>query len=136
MHVIGKIKRGCATRQIDDFALGREGVDAVREELDAGALKKIPLRILPCNRLQQPPHPLDLARVLLVACATLFVLPVRGDAKLGLLVHLARADLNFNAQLLRSNHGGVDRAVQIFLGQRDVVIELSWHIAPIAVHDP
>ena len=41
VHVIGEIKRGRAARQVDDFTLRREGIDAIREEFGAHALEKI-----------------------------------------------------------------------------------------------
>ena len=67
--------------------------------------------------------------------AAFLVGPVRRDAELGVLVHLARADLHLDALRLRPDHGGVDRAVAVALGGRDVVIELARHVGPLAVHD-
>ena len=85
-------------------------------------------------RLEQPAHPFDLAFVLRVSRAAFLVLPVRGHAELGVLVHLARADLHLDAAPLRPDHGGVDRAIEVALGRGDVVVELAGNVRPQPVH--
>jgi hypothetical protein len=48
---------------------------------------------------------------------------MRRDAELGDLVHVAGADLDFDALPLRPDHAGVQRAVIVRLRGRDVVLE-------------
>ena len=69
-----------------------------------------------------------MARAFLVA-------PVRGDAELGVLVHLVRADLDFDGLAFRPDHRGVQRAIVVRLRLRDVVVELPRHRRPQVVHD-
>ena len=60
-----------------------------------------------------------------VALAARFlVAPVRGDAVLGVLVHLLGADLDLDGRPSSSAHDGVQRLVAVRLGPRDVVVEL------------
>ncbi len=58
-----------------------------------------------------------------------------GDAVFGDLVHLLGADLQLDALVARADHGGVDRAVVVLLGRRDVVLEASRHHRPGGVDD-
>ena len=60
---------------------------------------------------------------------------MRRDAVFGEFVHLARADLQLDALLARPNHGGVDRAIVVLLGGRDVVLEAARDHRPCRVHD-
>ncbi|MEJ0058945.1 MAG: hypothetical protein WDM79_04890 [Terricaulis sp.] len=50
------------------------------------------------------------------AIGFVLVAPVRGDADFGELIHLFGADLNLDAHIARSDHGGVDRAIAVGLG--------------------
>jgi hypothetical protein len=56
--------------------------------------------------------------------------PVRGDACLGHLVHLAGADLHLDPLAVAARDGGVDRAVAVRLGLADIVLEPPRHGAP------
>jgi hypothetical protein len=60
---------------------------------------------------------------------------MRGDAVFGDLVHLAGADLQFDALLRRADDGGVDGPVVVLLRRRDVVLEAAGHGVPLAVDD-
>src|SRR5215210_1002830 len=60
---------------------------------------------------------------------------MRGDAVFSDIVHLARAELQLNALFTRPYHGGVDRAVVILLGRRDVILEAARNDRPGRVHD-
>ena len=60
---------------------------------------------------------------------------MRGDAVFGDLVHLAGADLQLDALLAGPDHGGVDRAVVVLLGRRDVVLEAAGNDRPGGVDD-
>ena len=54
--------------------------------------------------------------------------------ELGLVVHLARADLHLDGLAFGAQHRGVDRAVEIVLGRGDVVVELAGNVRPAPVH--
>jgi hypothetical protein len=60
---------------------------------------------------------------------------VRGDAVFGDLVHLLGADLQLDALVAGTDHGGVDRAIVVLLRRRDVVLEAAGHHRPGGVHD-
>ena len=120
---IGKVDRGRAARQSDQVALRRKGEDLVGEHLEPRVLEKFLRSRRVVEDLQQFAHPavlppLGLARALLVA-------PMRGDAELGDLVHVARADLHLDALPLRPDHPGMQRAVVIGLRRRDIVFEAA-----------
>ena len=57
----------------------------------------------------------------------LLVPPVGGDAVLGHVMHFLGADLHLDALLLGPDHGGVDGAVVVALGRRDVILEAARH---------
>ena len=58
-----------------------------------------------------------------------------GDAELRDLVHLAGADLHLDALALGTDHAGMQRAVIVRLGRRDVVLEAAGHHGIGAVED-
>ncbi|MGY4289639.1 hypothetical protein ACVWXO_008905 [Bradyrhizobium sp. LM2.7] len=60
---------------------------------------------------------------------------MRGDAALGDLVHRLGADLKLDALVARADHGGVNRAVVVLLGRRDVVLEAPGHDRPGGMDD-
>ena len=60
---------------------------------------------------------------------------MRGDAVFGDLLHFAGADLQLDALLARPDHRGVDGAVIVLLGRRNVVLEASRNDRPRRVHD-
>src|SRR6185437_3514358 len=138
VHVVGEVQgRGCP-RKIHDLPLGGEGVDAILEQLGAHALEKIavrgrPVRIGCLRRLQQAANPLDLALVLRIARAAFLVGPMRGHAKLGVLVHFPGTALHFHAPTARPDHRCVDRTIEVTFGSGDVVIELARDVRPQAV---
>ena len=41
MHGVGEVDHGRTTREPQDFALGREEIDLVREKVDSNALEKL-----------------------------------------------------------------------------------------------
>ena len=63
------------------------------------------------------------------------IAPVRTHPQLGLFVHGVGANLHLQHLALRAEHGGVQRAVAIFLGVGDVVVELLGNVPPQGVHD-
>ncbi len=66
----------------------------------------------------------------LAARLRLLVDPVRGDAELGHLVHLVRADLDLQRPALGPDHGRVQRLVHVELGHRDEVLEAARQRLP------
>ena len=51
-------------------------------------------------------------------------------------VHFARADLDLERLLAWTDDRRVQRAIQVVLRCRDVVVELTGNIRPQTVHDP
>ena len=66
--------------------------------------------------------------------ARALVEPVGRDTELGLLVHLARADLDLDGACLGAHHGGVEALVAVGLGRGDVVLETAGQRVPQRVH--
>ena len=85
------------------------------------------------ENFEQRAQPALLAAVADVA--RLLEQPVGGDAVLGLLVHVAGADLDLDAPLLGPDHRGMQRAVAVGLGRADIVLEAPRHHRIGAVHD-
>ncbi len=85
--------------------------------------------------LQHLPQPSDLlfghaSRSL----ATLLVTPVRGDAQLGALMHLVRANLYFQRAALGTDYRSVQRLITVRLGVRDIIVEFLVNVVPKRVH--
>ena len=134
VHLIGKVERRATDRYIDDLALGREHVDAILEQIDAHALEEV-ARAVSFDGRQQRAQLVDLAVIGLVASPAFLIAPVRGNAPLGIGVHLVGADLNLDRLVAGSDDRGVDRAIQIVLRGGDVVVELAGNELPERVHD-
>src|SRR6188768_534029 len=127
VHGIGKVDAGRAARQAPYFALGREHVDLVREQVGLDALEKL-LRataLLDLDELLQP-----LARpiaVRAIARVARLVLPVRRDARLRNLVHVLGTDLHLDRHAIRTEQCRVQRLVTIRPRDGDVVLEPPRH---------
>lgn len=63
------------------------------------------------------------------------VAPVGTNPQLGLFMHAVGADLHLQHLALGADHCGVQRAVAVFLGVGDVVVELFGDVPPQRVHD-
>ncbi len=63
------------------------------------------------------------------------VAPVSGDADLAHLVHLVGPDLDLEGLAVERDDRGVERLVQVVLGDGDVVVELAGDRTPDAVDD-
>ena len=140
MHVIRKIQRGRAQRQIDHVALRRQRVNAVFDQFAvqgiAEALLGAAFVAAFAAAVQQLAHPFDLAVQPRVGRrgAAFLVAPVRGDAQFGLRVHVVGADLHLQRFALWSDHRGMQRSIVVALGARDVVVELAGNRRPQRMH--
>ena len=134
VHVIREVERRRTGRQVDDLALGRQRVHPVVEEVRAHAAQEVGVGLGLRDGREQLPQPFDLAVVGGVARGAFLVPPVRGDTQLGVIVHLARADLDLDRHGRRPEHRRVQRSVQVVLRRRDVVVELAGDVVPAAVH--
>ncbi len=118
VHGVGEVDRGRPDRQRDHPTLRGEHEDLVLLEVGLQVLHEL-RRVgdlgLPVDDAVQP---VDVAgrRVVLVG-------EVGGDAPLGPLVHLARADLDLDRLAGRTDDRGVQALVEVELGHRDVVLE-------------
>ena len=139
VDLVGEVQRGRARGQRLDLALGREDEDLVLDQLAAqlvGELRRVVRVGLP---VQQALEPLQ-ARGRLVdggaaAARALLVAPVRGDAVLGGVVHLAGADLDLQRPPLGPDHRGVQRLVHVELRHRHHVLEAAREGLPEGMDD-
>ncbi len=134
---IGEIERGGAARQLHHIALGREAEDLIGIHLELHMLEEF-IRILgsiemlgeafePFRGIHRKgifrPHPIAVG-------------PVRRHARFRHLVHLAGADLDFDALAVAPRNGRVDRAVAVGFGLADVILETPRNRPPAAMHRP
>ena len=130
---ISEVDRGRALGQLDQLALGREGEDPVLVHRHPGMLEQLLGALGMLEDLHQVIDPRDGDVVLGLA---FLVGPVRGKPALGLLVHLAAADLDFDPHLGIVDDRGVQRPVAVALGRRDVILEAARDHRPAAVDQP
>src|SRR5262249_9768667 len=139
VHRIGEIDGVRPARQRDQLAFRREAKHLVVEQLELGVLEEL-LRVGALGEqldgAAQPRIGAGLARQHLRWRAhAILVERVRGDAIFRDLVHIPGADLQFNALLARADHRGVNGAIVVLLGRRDVVLEATRDYRPGGVHD-
>ena len=134
MHGIGKIERRGAVGQVDYAALRREHEHEVLEHLGMKTVKQC--RVFGLVRVQQPAQRLDAGLELPVDRAALLVAPVRRDTVLGKLVHLVGPNLDLYRFAARSAHRSMQRLVAVRLRVGDIIVELPFNVAPLAVHEP
>ena len=140
MHVIGKIHRRGAHRQLDHPSLGRHRKDHGIIGR-TGLLTRNPLALvmLPGQQLPQPRDarlPIQRWHHHLAApgCTLFLVAPVRRQPVLGRLVHRPRADLHLHRPAIVSHHDRMQRLVAIGLRIGDVVVQLIHLRHPALMH--
>ncbi len=134
VHMVCEIQHRGAAGEIDDVTLGGQRIHAILDQFSAEAGQQGAVVVALFAVFEQLPHPVDLALEALVAAATLLVAPVRGDAQLGVFVHLPSADLHLQGLAFEPRHRGVQRLVLVALGIGDVIVELAGNVVPQAVH--
>src|SRR5690606_8192488 len=87
------------------------------------------------RRIEKLPEPCDLLLVRPIRARSLLVAPVRGHTELGVLVHLVRAYLELDGQLLGADDRRMQGAVAVALRRRDVVVELAGDVRPETMDD-
>ena len=112
---------GRALGQLEQRALGGEGEDAVLIDRQPGVFEQFLGIVAGIDDLDQVAQPADLP----VGPVALLVGPVRGEAEFVGAVHLAGADLHFHAHRVLVDQRGVERAVAVGLGRRDIVLEAA-----------
>ena len=135
MNPVGKVERACSCRQILHVALGGEDEDLVLEEVELEPLHElrgVHHLALPIDQLSDPG---ELLVVPAVAARAFLVAPVRGDARLGDLVHMVGSDLNLERLGVGTDDRGVQALVHVRLGHGDVVVELPGYRTPEGVDD-
>ena len=127
VDLVGEVQRRRPGGERLDLALGREDEDLVLDQLAAqlvGELLGVVGLLVP---VEQRLEPLQLGRRrvgrLARGLVALLVAPVRGDAVLGRLVHVARADLDLQRPPLGPDHRRVQGLVHVELGHGDHVLE-------------
>src|SRR4051794_38976856 len=140
VDLVGEVERSGPGGERLDLALRGEDEDLLVEEVDLQVLHEllgVLELLLPVEHRAQPLElALALGRGRLAARArALLVDPVRGDAELGHVVHLARADLDLERQSLGPDHRRVQRLVHVELRHRDEVLEPPGQRLPQRVDD-
>ena len=74
-------------------------------------------------------------QALAVRDAPVLVKRMRGDAVAGDVVHLRRADLEFDPLPAGPDDGGVDRLIVVLLRRRNIILETAWNDGPFGMHD-
>ena len=131
VHGIGEVDRGGPLGQLDQLALGREGEDAILIHRHARVFEQLLGAVGGVEDLDQIANPAHL----LVVAGRLLVGPVRGQPVIGLGMHFGSADLDFHARVAGMDHAGVQRAIAVALGRRDIVLEPPRHHRPAAMDD-
>src|SRR3954470_683535 len=103
---VGEVDRRGAARKCYQVALGGEAEHLVLEHLHFGVLEEVLGTAGVLQDVQELPDPAVLPA--LSDLGVLLVGPVRRDAELGLLVHLARADLYLDLAVLGTYDRGVE----------------------------
>ncbi|RMQ54470.1 hypothetical protein ALQ01_05585 [Pseudomonas savastanoi pv. glycinea] len=137
VHPIGKVQRCCALGQVDGVTVRGEDVDAVRLDIDSQLVCQaadVAQLFMPFEHLTQPGN---LLFVMIGAGFDVgaFIAPMRTNAQLGLFMHGVGADLHFQHLAFRPDNGGVQRAIAVFLGVGDVIVELFGNMPPQGVHN-
>ena len=135
VDAVGEVDRRRSRGQRFHLAFRREDEDLVLEDIDLQRLDEL-LRIgdvvLPFQKLA---HPGELRFVALVGLAAFLVAPVRRDAVLRQLVHLARTYLDLERLPAGAHHRRVQRLVEVRLRHGDVIVELTRDRGPQRVYD-
>src|SRR3546814_16502244 len=95
MHGVSEVDWRSAALQLADLATRREYINLIRKQVDLDVVDEVH-RTGTAELVEQPRYPFARAhlRRRLTVTLTELVLPVRGDAALGAMVHVARADLD------------------------------------------
>ena len=129
---IGEVDRRRALGQLDQLALRREGEDAILVHRHARVFEQLFGAARGLQDLDEVGDP----AVLAVGADLLFLIgPMRGEAEFSLRVHLGRADLDLDARIVGVDHAGVQRAIAVAFGRRNVILEPPRHHRPAPMDD-
>ncbi len=127
---ISEVDRGRAFGQLDQLALGGEGEDPVLVHRHPGMLEQL---LGALGMVEDLDEVVDPGNSKVVGRLAFLIGPVRREPALGLLVHPAGADLDFDPHLGIVDHRGVQAAVAVALGGRDEVLEPARDHRPALV---
>src|SRR3546814_4666620 len=98
----------CSSDLLADLATRREYINLIRKQVDLDVVDEVH-RTGTAELVEQPRYPFARAhlRRRLTVTLTELVLPVRGDAALGDMVHVARADLDLDLVTFGSDARGL-----------------------------
>ena len=134
---IGEINRRGAARQFYHIAVGCEAEHLIGVHFKLHRFEEILVIGLGVELLGQLADPLGgIDGKGVPAAHPVTVRPMRGDAGLGHVMHLAGADLHLHPLAVTARDGGVDRPITVGLGLADVILEPPRHRAPAPVDRP
>ena len=142
VHRIREVDGRRTRRQYDDLTLRRKHVDLIAGDLVAQRIEeflRIPRLALHLDQSAQPVRLLVRAHAIRIATRSvrvLLVLPVRGDAVLGALMHVEGTDLDLHRLATGSDDRRMQRLVEIKLRHRNVVFETAGNRVPAPVQRP
>ena len=112
---VGKVDHRRALGQCDDIALWGENKDLILENIGFKRLHELIVIARLVLVFQKLRHPCKaLIHFLLAVCARL-IFPMGGDTVFGDMVHFLGADLHLKRNAVATDHGGVQRAIEIWL---------------------
>src|SRR3546814_10070311 len=114
MHGVSEVDWRSAALQLADLATRREYINLIRKQVDLDVVDEVH-RTGTAELVEQPRYPFARAhlRRRLTVTLTELVLPVRGDAALGHMVHVARADLDLALVAFGPDASGMQRLVAV-----------------------
>jgi hypothetical protein len=135
VYRVREVHRRGTARQRFHLALRRKDVDLLRVEIDLQVLQEL-LRVTDfLLRLEQLPHPLEIALIALVADAPFLVLPVRRDAFFRMPVHFLGANLHLEGKAMLADDRRMQRLIPVRPRHRDEVLDASRDRRPGLVND-
>ena len=130
---VGEVDGRCTGREVCHVAARGEDKDLVGKHIDLERVDEF-FRVGVLLVFEKAAHPFVVV-LTGIAGDALLILPVRGNAVFGDLVHLLGADLHLEGDTVRADDRGVERLVHVRLGCADIVLEAAEDRAVQVVND-
>ena len=136
MNRVGKVQRGRAGRQGDQITLGGKAINLVGEHLELGVLEKlvrVPALVENFHEWTQALQRITtggLGRVRVVFIGLVLVTPMRRNTAFSDRLHFLGTDLQLDTHAVRTDNRRVQRAIIVWLGNRDEIPKALRYTAP------
>ncbi len=84
--------------------------------------------------VHQLPQPAQFFFEFFITAVTFFIAPVGSDAIFSEVMHFVSTDLYFKRNRTHGHNSGMQRLITVCLGVSDVIIKITRHRVPQAVH--